>query len=598
MALAPEPRAERPEVDPGLPLDWLTRAADLLQGAFENAPVGLFLADPAGNVRWCNATWRAQFDTWGPVPISPAVWGHGLDDPDRDDLTTGLRHIADDDSELDLIVASNPGRGEPQHSLCVSAHRATRADPRAGIVGAVVRAPASVAQSASSESHSRAEDSGTDERGVEWAHRALHDPLTDLPNRLVLGDHLEKALARCERDHSCVAVLFLDVDRFKSINDTQGHEAGDMLLRQLADRLKAVLRPSDTVARIGGDEFVVLFDRVDDEDDAVTGGRRVIDAIQLEQFTLPDMQLHVSVSAGVALSRPGIAPDTLLREADAAMYRAKERGRARLEVYDEVLRRRSERRVAVAHRLHGAIERKEISVHFQPCADMRTGRVVAVEALARWPGSEDAGDEFIEIAVDSGLIVPLGAQVLRTACLEARRWDDAMDGHGPRVHVNLSALQLNAPGIADLVSEILAATSLRPNALCLEVPEIALTDDPVAAGTVLTKLASLGVQLAIDDFGTASSSLPHLRELAIDHIKIDQSFVSALGPDPEDTAIVAAIISITHSLGMEAVAEGVETIEQLAELQALGCDVAQGYLFSPPVDRGELVPFLDHVFAV
>lgn len=574
-----------------LPLDWLTQAADLLQGAFENAPIGLFLADPQGAVRWCNATWREQFDVWGPVPVHLDLWVHRLDDGGRAGVAGAIHGAAGASDGADLTVERSRGHHEPSVTLRLVAQRADPHDPRAGVVGAVVAGAAPEVATGDPQPSPEAE-------GAAWAHRALHDPLTDLPNRLLLNDHLDKALARCERDRSRVALLFFDVDRFKSINDTQGHDVGDMLLKQLADRLTAVLRPSDTVARLGGDEFVVLFDRVDDESDAVTGGRRITDAIESTPFELPDMQLTVTVSAGVALSRPGIAPQTLMREADAAMYRAKERGRARLEVYDEVLRRRSERRVAVAHRLHGAIERDEIVVHFQPCADLRTGRVVAVEALARWPEFDDVGDEFIDVAVDSGLIVPLGERVLRQACAQARRWDELMSGHGPRVHVNLSARQLAAPGIVQVIHDVIDTTSIRPSAVCLEIPEAVVTHDPAAAGSVLADLKAVGVQLAIDDFGTSSSSLPHLRDLAVDHIKIDRSFVAALGPDPEDTAIVAAIISITHSLGMEAVAEGVETVEQLAELRALFCDVAQGYLFSHPVAGQDLLPYLDHVFAV
>jgi diguanylate cyclase (GGDEF)-like protein len=580
MALAPEPTAE----DRSLPLDWLARASDLLRGAFEDAPVGLFLADPEGAIQWCNSTWRGQFDVWGPVPVHPDLWVHRLDDDDRRRLSTGLHEVATGGATLDVSVGLHLSRDGDVGRLRLVAQRADADDPRAGLVGAVLAQPAIGPETAQGD--------------ADWAHRALHDPLTGLPNRMLLGDHLDQALARCERDDSRVAVLFFDVDRFKSVNDTQGHEAGDVLLCLLADRLRAALRPSDTVARLGGDEFVVLLDRVEDEQDAVIGGRRVTDTIEAEPFGLSEMDLAVTVSAGIALSRPGIDARTLMREADVAMYRAKERGRARLEIYDEVLRQRADRRVALAHRLHEAVEGDQIDVHFQACADLRTGRVVAVEALARWPEFDEAREEYLNVAEDSGLIVALGERVLRQACRQADRWDEAMAGHGPRVHVNLSARQLRTPGIIDTVASVLAQTGIRPSAVCLEIPEPALTEDPAASGAVLAGLKRLGVQLAIDDFGTASSSLPHLRQLAIDHIKIDRSFVAGLGPDPEDSAIVAAIISITHSLGIEAVAEGVETVEQLTELKALECDVAQGYLLSRPVTGREIIPYLDHVFAL
>jgi diguanylate cyclase (GGDEF)-like protein len=604
MALAPEATPSGRGADPDPPLDWLSQASDLVRSSFDDAPVGLFLADPAGAVRWCNETWRSQFDIWGPVPIHLDLWAHRLDAEDHGHLADGLRAVGDSGTTLDLLVHRHSNQLEDHTGLRLVARRRDGDDHATDLIGAVIderRADAG-AEPVEEVDATALDDAALDrarrDADAAWAHRALHDPLTGVPNRLLLGDHLDKALARCERDQSRVALLYLDVDRFKSINDNQGHEAGDVLLCQLADRLRTVLRPSDTVARLGGDEFVVLLDRVDDEHDAITGGRRITDAIEAAPFPLPDMELMITVSAGIALSRSGIDARTLIREADAAMYRAKERGRGRLEIYDEALRRRADRRVALAHRLHGAIEQGQLDVHFQPCADLRSGRVVAVEALARWPGFDDDDRDFLAVAEDSGLIVPLGEQVLRRACRQAHRWDTALVGRGPRVHVNLSARQIGAPGIVDTVATILADTGVRPSAVCLEVPERVFTDDPAGSGSVLAALKRLGVDLAIDDFGTASSSLPFLRDLAIDHIKIDQSFVAGLGPDPEDSAIVAAIISITHSLGMEAVAEGVETVEQMAELQALECDLAQGHLFSRPVASREVAPYLDHIFAV
>jgi diguanylate cyclase (GGDEF)-like protein/PAS domain S-box-containing protein len=433
------------------------------------------------------------------------------------------------------------------------------------------------------------------------AHQATHDGLTDLPNRALLLDHAGLALARARRDGHLVSLLFLDLDRFKQVNHTHGHDAGDELLRQVARRIAGMLRPADTVARLGGDEFVVLCEDVDDEHHAVAIAQRILSAIEATPFRIAGAELHVTASIGIALAS-GAAdahPEALLRDADAAMYRAKDLGRARLEVFDESMRRRTAHRLALAEDLTHGIEQGRIAVHYQPAVDLRTGRVTSVEALARWDHPERGllgPSEFIPLAEETGLIVRLGLQVLTVACTEARRWVERLGPAAPRLHVNLSSRQLAVPDLRRLVEEALEASGLRPDRLCLEITESVVMDDAEGVIDRLRELKEIGVSLAIDDFGTGYSSLSYLRRFPVDILKVDQSFVDGLGPDPEDSAIVAAIVSLASTLELEAVAEGVETAEQLAELRRLGCTGAQGYLFAKPVPAEEIEGLLDRAF--
>ena len=435
----------------------------------------------------------------------------------------------------------------------------------------------------------------------ELAHQATHDPLTGLPNRSLLLNHLELAIARSERDATLVGLLFLDLDRFKSVNDNRGHDVGDELLRQVSQRISGVLRPSDTVARLGGDEFVVLFDEVEHPDDAVAAARRVCDAIEDDPFGIASLELVMTTSAGLAVSKPGEDPETLIRNADEAMYRAKEKGRARLEVYDEAMRRRTTNRRMLAEQLSAAILDGDIDVHYQPQVNLRTGEVVSVEALARWDhptrGPLDP-NEFIQLAEDTGLIVGLGLSVLHQACADASAWLRQLGPQAPRVAVNLSLRQLAQTNLPELLTEMMDQLDLPPAALCLEVPESVLVGDVDTAIASLEALAEVGVSLAIDNFGKGSASLLNLQRLPVDTLKVDRSFVDGLGPDPEDSAIAAAIISLAHNLNLEVIAEGVEQVEQLAELRALGCDGGQGFLFAKPMPADAVRPYFGHVFAV
>jgi diguanylate cyclase (GGDEF)-like protein/PAS domain S-box-containing protein len=431
------------------------------------------------------------------------------------------------------------------------------------------------------------------ESELELARKALHDGLTGLPNRTLFLDRLGHALRRGMRGGTgTIAVFFLDVDRFKLINDSLGHEAGDELLVDVAARLRRALRPGDTVARFGGDEFTVLCEDVAGELEAVAVAQRIVELFA-EPFALGPSatsdagEVFCSTSVGIALARPGrrdAAPEDLLRDADAAMYRAKERGRGRYELFDETLRAHAARRLTLETALRRAIHREELRVHYQPEIEVRpggTGDVTGFEALVRWQHPERgllAPGEFLALADETGLIVPIGAWVLREACEEAVRWRSG--GLPVTMSVNLAARQLAQPDVVDLVARTLAETGLAPAALRLEIAESAVVDG-VIAGTV-GALKDLGVKLAIDDFGAGASSLAHLRDVPLDLVKLDRSFVRGLSSAPHDASIAQAVITLAHALGLRTVAEGIETADQLAVLGRLGCDLGQGFLFARP----------------
>jgi diguanylate cyclase (GGDEF)-like protein/PAS domain S-box-containing protein len=426
------------------------------------------------------------------------------------------------------------------------------------------------------------------------AHQALHDHLTGLPNRVLLQDRLSLALARCVRTECHVAVVFLDLDRFKVVNDSLGHEAGDRVLRAVSARITNVLRPADTLARFGGDEFVVVCDDIAGPAEATRIARRILDALA-DPVDEADGGVHVGASIGVALARgDGATAEGLVRDADAAMYRAKERGRGRIELFDEGMRSRLVTRLAEERRLRVAVANEELDLHYQPVVALPGREVVGVEGLVRWRHPERgvvAPAEFIPLAEESGLITDLGHWVLEEGCRQAGGWARELSRERPlEVALNLSTRQLSEPGLAKRVEALLDRHRLHPAgvALCLEITESFLLEDPVATGTVLDELRSLGVRLSIDDFGTGYSSLAYLRRFPLDALKIDRAFVSGLGVDPDSRAITSAIIELAHALGLEVVAEGVEEEVQLEVLVGLGCDRAQGFLFSHPVPAPDL----------
>jgi diguanylate cyclase (GGDEF)-like protein/PAS domain S-box-containing protein len=426
-------------------------------------------------------------------------------------------------------------------------------------------------------------------------HQATHDPLTGLPNRTLLLDRLAMAVARARRHETTLAVLFLDLDHFKVVNDSRGHTLGDRLLAQIAHRLTRALRPDDTVARFGGDEFVVLCEDLDDDAHAIETAERIQRVLE-DVFTIDGTEIYVAASVGIsffhrdahlATTDEEVTPEVLLREADAAMYRAKERGRAQVTVFDETLRSRNVRRLDIETSLRRALDGDELQVHYQPILDLATGRVRHLEALVRWR-HPDRGlllpAEFVPIAEETGLIVPLGRKVLATACRDLAHWRRRQPPLSEvSVSVNLSGRQLGDHGLVDDLEAVIAETGVEPESIVLEITESLLMDDVEFSHQTLARLKRLRVQLAVDDFGTGYSSLSYLRSFPVDLLKVDRSFVAGLGAEGGDEAIVAAIIRLAHTLGLEAVAEGVETPAQLARLRALGCNLAQGFYLARPM---------------
>jgi diguanylate cyclase (GGDEF)-like protein/PAS domain S-box-containing protein len=425
------------------------------------------------------------------------------------------------------------------------------------------------------------------------AHESMHDPLTGLPNRLLFLDRLELAIARGKRTRAGVAVLFLDLDRFKNVNDSLGHDAGDELLVVVARRLESVLRPGDTVARFGGDEFTILCEdlpHASARERALEIAQRLLTAVA-RPFVVRKAETFVGVSIGIALTSSGDElADELLRDADAAMYHAKDAGRGRVEVFDDTMRARAMARHATENALHHAMERGELRVFFQPIVSLENARCVGAEALVRWQHPERGlvgPAEFIPLAEETGLIVPLGAWVLEEAATQAARWQLDHDDEFT-VSVNLSARQVAEPDLAERVAEVIARTGVNPGNLCFEITETVLMADADAVMRVIERVRALGVRFAIDDFGTGYSSLGYLKRFSVDKVKIDRAFIDGLADDEGDRAIVSAVVGLAHALGLCVVAEGVEKEAQLAALVALGCDEAQGYFFAPPQPSSDL----------
>ncbi len=428
---------------------------------------------------------------------------------------------------------------------------------------------------------------------AEIRHQALHDPVTGLPNRALFRDRLQHALARSRRNNATVAVLFLDVDNFKLVNDSLGHEAGDELLTALAPRLAEAVRAGDTVARFGGDEFVFLCEDVADEDEALEIAERVRDCFA-RPLQIAGGEHFVTASIGVALPTSGYdAPDSLLRDADAAMYQAKERGRARFEVFDTEMRESAVRRLQLEAELRRALENDEMRLVYQPVVDVDHGHIAAVEALLRWHHPERGivpPLEFIPVAEESGLIVQLGDWVMREAMLKAARWGQmARSGVPPVVvSVNLSPRQLTERDLVPSVARAIEDTGVDPRQIAFEITESVLVLDTAATAATLHALEGLGVRLALDDFGTGYSSLGYVKQFPLSFLKIDRSFVAALGTSRRDAAIVSAIAEMSRALGARVVAEGVETEDQLTGARKLGCELAQGFLFSRPVPSDDI----------
>ncbi|MGZ4201194.1 MAG: EAL domain-containing protein [Thermoleophilaceae bacterium] len=467
-----------------------------------------------------------------------------------------------------------PERGGARHVLLVHAHEGPRefgvADVR------FVEALANVIAGALDRSATE----------YELRRRALADPLTGLANRALLMSQLERELRHAVRMHARVCILMLDLDRFKFVNDTLGHEMGDALLRQVAGRLTACVRDEDLVARVGGDEFVVISTRMDSERAVAEVGHRIVETLS-KPFEVSGHEVVTSASVGVAVAETGEeSASDLVRDADSAMYRAKEMGGGRLELFDLGLRERLLERASIEHDLRHALERDELELHYQPLVDLTSARTVGFEALLRWRHPERGlvpPNDFISIAEETGLIIPIGSWVLRAACAQLARWEEPV-----YLSANLSALQV-VPDLVDEVEGLLERYMLRPARLVLEITE-SLVLDPLTKPTV-ARLRALGVQVALDDFGTGYSSLGSLQRFPLDVVKLDRELIKSLDEE-SGSAVLAAAVELGRALGLNVVAEGIETQLQLAKVRELGCDLGQGFLFAKPLPVQEADRFL------
>jgi diguanylate cyclase (GGDEF)-like protein/PAS domain S-box-containing protein len=428
----------------------------------------------------------------------------------------------------------------------------------------------------------------------ELARMAHFDALTGLPNRTLLQGRLKRAMARADRAQTLLAVLFLDLDQFKEINDSMGHAVGDAVLKETAIRLESCLRATDTVARLGGDEFTILLEDVRSIEEISRIAGKVLAAIS-ESGEVAGHELHLSTSIGVTIyPQDDHDADTLLRNADLAMYHAKQEGRNNVQFFSHDMSERTEKRVDLLGRLRGAIARNELLLHYQPQVDVRSGSIIGVEALLRWNDPERGlvpPMHFIPLAEDTGLIMSIGEWVLREACRQAKRWHDA--GFGPLIMaVNLSPRQFRQKNLVQMVAAILAETGLPPQLLELEITESTMMHRAEEAAAGLQDLHALGVQISLDDFGTGYSSLAYLHRFPVHTLKVDQSFVRDIKSDRDDAAIVSTVISLARQLKLKSLAEGVETKEQLAFLRTRGCDSYQGYLFCRPQPAAEIEALL------
>ena len=429
---------------------------------------------------------------------------------------------------------------------------------------------------------------------AQMAHQAFHDPLTGLANRVLFKDRVEQALLRGNRYRRSLAVLFLDLDDFKTVNDSLGHAAGDTLLVEVASRVQGALRSSDTAARLGGDEFAVLVEDTAGVEDALHLAERIFEALT-PPIVIQGKDVLISTSIGVAFSGASREDaDDLLRNADVAMYTAKSKGKRCVELFEPSMYTAVLRRLALKADLQQAIDQHELTVHYQPIVEMASERLAGVEALVRWTHAERGmipPSEFIPLAEETGLILPLGRAVLQQACKQAQAWLDTL-GVPVRVSVNLSTRQLQDPELIDHVAEALATSGLEPTLLVLEITETLLMQETEVIMTRLHELKRLGVRIAIDDFGTGYSSLSYLRRFPVDILKIDKTFIDGLNGEGEGEALLRAIVELARALNLQTVAEGIEDVSQLSALQLLGCDFGQGYFYARPLDEAAATRYI------
>ena len=545
-------------------------SSNLLAAVLDTAPVALAVWGLDGRFLRVNQTFAQLTDRPAEAHAGLAceeVMGVGSP------VCTVLRQVAESGVAREGVEV--PGPGDPDLAPHLVASFAPVADPDGTVVGV-----GCVMQDVTDQHVAR----------QLLSYQATHDQLTGLPNRDLFMDRLQVALNKLGRTDQAVAVLFFDLDHFKTVNDSLGHKWGDRLLRTVAIRLEGVVRPGDTVARLGGDEFAMLCEGISGPDDAMNIGRRMV-AATAEPVSDESHTVEVTASVGVALARgPAVDPGALIRDADVAMYQAKDLGRNRVALFDGEMRRQAVERVDVERELRFGIDAGQLVLHYQPIVDVAAAALLGVEALVRWQHPERGllePCEFIPMAEQSGLIVELGAWVLDEACRQMASWE--ADGVRPagRMAVNLSARQLARTDLPDLVAETLRRHGLSGDALSLEVTESTAMASGVTGG-VIDQLKALGAQLSVDDFGTGYSSLSYLHRLPVDTLKIDRSFVESLGHDEAARVITSAILQLSRALQLTVVAEGVEELEQMQELIDLGCSGMQGFLFSVPLTPDEM----------
>jgi diguanylate cyclase (GGDEF)-like protein/PAS domain S-box-containing protein len=438
----------------------------------------------------------------------------------------------------------------------------------------------------------------------ELERRASHDPLTGLPNRPAFVERIRQALLRTRRRQNSrnkVGVLFMDLDGFKTINDSLGHQAGDRLLVAVAECLRNRLRTEDVLARFGGDEFAVLLEDTAGTSEAIRVAQRITEDLR-EPFTVDDFQVSVSTSIGITLgtAQANDDPEGMLREADSAMYRAKEQGPGRYAVFDPTMQARAQERLELEAELRRALEQGEFVLYYQPEVSLHDGKMVGFEALLRWQHPERGllkPSAFVPLAEDTDLIAPIGRWVLEEACQQAKRWEEERPLASPMtMEINLSSKQLRRQGLVRTVEEALARADLEAHTLALDMTETVLIRTSEDNTQALDALKEMGVRLGLDDFGTGYSSLSYLKRLPVDRVKVDKSFVKGLGENATDTALVRMIIDLCHTLGVEVLAEGIETSEQATLLKDMGCDLGQGYYFARPLLSEELAQRLPEGF--
>jgi diguanylate cyclase (GGDEF)-like protein len=424
-------------------------------------------------------------------------------------------------------------------------------------------------------------------------HLVYHDTLTNLPNRVLLQDRLSRMMIKAKRNNTFVAILFLDLDRFKKINETLGHDVGDKLLLEVARRMENCVRKSDTVARLGGDEFAVLLDDLRDIKFVAVVARKILHALS-KPIMIQKYELYATSSIGISLyPNDSEDEDVLLRSADTALYRAKDAGKNNYQFYTADMNTRAFEFLLLESGLRKALDNDELVVHYQPVINLEDKKLIGMEALLRWKHPEKgmvSPADFIPLAEETGLIESIGKWVLRAACAQNKKWQDA--GYPPvTMSVNMSARQFNKKNLVETIGEILEETGLRPEYFCIEITESIIMKDVESTITKLNQLHKMGISLSIDDFGTGYSSLNYLKLFPIDNLKIDRSFVFNITSDSTDAAIAASVILLAHSMNLKVTAEGVETNEQLEMLRRQGCDYVQGFFFSKPIAAEKFAPF-------